>query len=172
VKKIIPKEKLPEMIQPQVVPDKVPDPDPSQSDDDAGVEGGVEGGVPGGVPGGVVGGVVGGVIGGVIGGVPGGIVSDDQPIYLTGDVRPPELVTKVQPEYPEVARRARAEGKVILEIVVNRNGEVESAKVLKSHPLFDQAAIDAVKKWKYNPALQSGRPVKVYITVVVDFKLK
>jgi protein TonB len=61
---------------------------------------------------------------------------------------------------------------VILEIVVTRNGDVADVKVLKSHPLFDQAAIAAVKKWRYNPALQSGRPVKVFMTVVVDFKLK
>jgi protein TonB len=128
--------------------------------------------VPGGVVGGVVGGVIGGVLGGVPGGVLGGLPGEDQPIYLTGDVRAPERTTFIKPDYPEVARKARAEGKVILEIVVGRTGEVEQVKLLKSNPLFDQAAIEAVKKWKYTPALQSGRPVKVYLTVIVDFNLK
>jgi len=108
------------------------------------------------------------VPGGVLGGLPG----EDQPIYLTGDVRPPERTVFVKPAYPEVARKARAEGKVILEIVVGRTGEVEDVKILKSNPLFDAAAMEAVRKWKYQPALQSGRPVKVFLTVIVDFNLK
>ena len=71
-----------------------------------------------------------------------------------------------------MARKARAEGKVILEIVVGRTGEVEDVKVLKSNPLFDHASVEAVRRWKYQPALQGGRPVKVYLTVIVEFGLK
>ena len=78
----------------------------------------------------------------------------------------------MKPVYPEVARKARAEGKVILEIVVDRTGDVEAVKVLRSNPLFDQAAIEAVKMWKYQPAFQGGRPVRVYLTVVVEFSLR
>jgi protein TonB len=124
------------------------------------------------VVGGVVGGVLGGVLGGVPGGVLGGLPSEDQPIYMTGDVRPPERIVFVEPKYPEVARKARAEGKVTLEIVIGRSGEVEEVRVVRSSPLFDAAALEAVRKWKYQPALQGGRPVKVYYLTVVVFTLK
>jgi protein TonB len=120
-----------------------------------------------GLPDGVLGGISRGVPGGVLNGLP----REDEPLYLTGDVRPPERTSFVKPEYPEVARKARAEGKVILEIVVGRTGDVEGVRVLKSSPLFDQAAIEAVRKWKYQPALQGGRPIKVYLTVRVEFEL-
>ncbi len=55
--------------------------------------------------------------------------------------------------YPDVARKARGEGKVIVEVVIGRTDDVEDVKVLKSNPLFDQAAVEAVRKWKYQPAL-------------------
>jgi len=92
---------------------------------------------------------------------------------VTGDVVAPELVTKVKPGYPEVARRARLEGKVFLQAIINEKGEVEDVQVLSAaNPIFQQPAIDAVKQWKYRPAKQNGRPVKVYFTVVVDFRLE
>ena len=169
-------EDIPAVIQPQGIPDEPPI---SQEDAgetpgvDGGIDGGIEGGIIGGDPEGTVGGVLGGDDSGVAdGGKPGGVAGDDTPLYLTGEVRPPERTTFVKPDYPEMARRVRAEGKVILGIVVGRTGEVEMVRVLRSHPLFDQAAVEAVMKWKYQPALQNGRPVKVYLTVIVDFGLK
>lgn len=71
-----------------------------------------------------------------------------------------------------MARQARAEGKVILEIIVGRTGSIEEVTVLRSHPLFDQAAVAAVRRWKYRPALQAGMPVKVRMTLVVSFELQ
>jgi len=179
-RKILLPEKLPEMIQPEVIPDKVLAEEPeSGARNEAGEEGGEAGGVPGGriggTPGGDPNGVFGGTLDGDPSGVPGGFgvgPGTDEPIRLIGDIRPPERILKIEPLYPELARRSRAEGKVILEIVVGRGGDVEGVKVLKSHPLFDEAAVEAVSQWKYEPALQSGRPVKVYMTVVVDFRLK
>ncbi|PYT09492.1 MAG: hypothetical protein DMF49_01990 [Acidobacteria bacterium] len=79
---------------------------------------------------------------------------------------------KVEPEYPEMARKARVEGKVIIEAVIDTDGNVVDVKVLRSIPLLDKAAIEAVKRWKYRPAMQHGRPVKVYFTVVVEFNLR
>lgn len=147
---------------------------PRQSDH--GEEGGVDGGVPGGTTGGSVGGWVDGVLNGSLDGAPFGVLhglpKQQGPIYLDGGVRPPERITFVKPEYPEVARKSRVEGKVILELVVGRTGDVEEVKVLRSDPLFDQAAVDAVVRWKYRPALQGGRAVKVYLTVVVEFDLR
>jgi protein TonB len=132
---------------------------------------GVPGGHPGGIPHGDPNGVPGGLPNGVLASL-GELPGNDEPIRLVGDVRPPELLVRINPDYPELARTSKVEGKVILEIVVGRSGEVEEVKVLRSHPLFDAAATEAVRRWKYAPALQSGRPVKVYITVVVDFRLK
>ncbi|HJZ12475.1 MAG TPA: energy transducer TonB, partial [Acidobacteriota bacterium] len=74
--------------------------------------------------------------------------------------------------YPEVARRARIQGTVILEAVITKTGTVEEMKILRAlHPVLDQAAMNAVKQWKYKPAVLNGRPVKVYFTVTVNFQL-
>lgn len=166
-----------EAPRPVVQPHQVPEETPAPAPPDGGVGGTAEGeqaggyGVPGGDPNGTPDGVIGGQ-GGEGAGLPIDGGDQEAPLYLIGDVRPPERVVFVKPEYPEMARKSRAEGKVILEIVVGRTGEVETVKVLKSQPLFDQAAIEAVTRWKYQPALQSGRPVRVYLTVIVDFGLK
>jgi TonB family protein len=96
-----------------------------------------------------------------------------RPIYLTEDVEPPRRIRKVDPTYPERMRLARADGKVILEIVVRRDGCVENIEVLRSGGyLFDMDAIWAVLQWHYEPARLRGSPVKVFMTVVVDFKVR
>ncbi|MCI0603649.1 energy transducer TonB [bacterium] len=60
----------------------------------------------------------------------------------------------------------------MLEAVITKTGTVEEVKVLRSlHPVMDQAALNAVKQWKYKPAVLNGRPVKVYFTVTVTFRL-
>ena len=160
-------------VQPQEISKEITESVENQDLD--GAEGGIKGGVPGGVPDGVLDGTPGGqrngIPGGPLDGVLGSLRHDDQPIYLIGDVRPPERTTFVRPEYPELARKARAQGKVLLEIVVGTTGEVEEVRILRSDPLFDQAAVEAVRKWRYQPALQGGRPVRVYLTVKVDFEL-
>jgi len=119
--------------------------------------------VPGGVPG--------GVLGGILGGVPGGAPSGSQPLIVSGDVKAPELLHKVKPGYPEVARRARVTGTVILQAVIGESGDVEGITILRSRPLLDEAAVAAVRQWKYKPATLNGVPVKVYFTVTVEFIL-
>lgn len=89
----------------------------------------------------------------------------------------PELIeeTKVEPEYPELARKARVEGTVILNAVVRRDGTVDNIQVLKAPPAdlgFSEAAIAAVRQWRYKPAMQNGRPVDVYLTITVRFALE
>jgi len=127
--------------------------------------------------GGVEGGVVGGVLGGVVGGVLGGVSSEEQKefekgaVKAVGDVKPPLLIKVVNPIYPEKARKAQVEGIVILEARTDEKGNVEDAKVLKSIPVLDQAAIDAVKQWKYEPAVIDGKPRKIVFTVTVRFTL-
>ena len=150
-----------------------------------GVEGGVQGGVEGGVMGGVEGGVRGGVEGGVLGGVEGGVVGGAQSpeaekkfqefrkdaVAVKGDLKPPKLVKKVNPVYPEGARKKGVQGIVILEVKIDESGKVMDAMVLRSVPGLDQAAIEAIKQWIYEPMLIQGKPVKAIFTVTVAFKL-
>lgn len=158
-----------EPVQPVEIPEKAPDPAPAE---DFGVVGGVEGGVPGGVMGGVPGGVPGGVVGGTPGGVPGGVV-DDEPLRVGGGVSKPEIIERVQPQYTEVARKARLQGTVIVEAIIDENGRVTNVKVLKGLPMgLDRAAVEAVQKWRFKPAMFQGRPVKVYYSLTVNFQVQ
>jgi TonB family protein len=143
-----------------------------------GVQGGVEGGVTGGVVGGVEGGVQGGVEGGVEGGVVGGVLGakdlkqfEGDAVRAVGEVKPPKLVKEVRPVYPKEAAKAGVEGVVILEAKADEKGDVIETRVLRSIPPLDQAAIDAIKQWKYEPMVIDGKPRKVIFTVTVRFNL-
>jgi TonB family protein len=127
--------------------------------------------------GGVVGGVAGGVEGGVAGGVEGGS-SQALEKFAAGatiaikDVKPPRLVKEVRPVYPEIARQAKVQGAVILAVKTDEHGRVANVIVLRSIPLLDQAAIDAVRQWVYEPFVQDGKAAPVVFTVTVRFQLK
>ena len=89
-----------------------------------------------------------------------------------GDVRSPELVRKVEPDYPEAARKARIEGVVILEAVITAQGGVEDVRVVHSAGLLlDSAAAEAVRRWRYRPGTLNGRAVRVLLTVNVTFRV-
>ncbi len=95
------------------------------------------------------------------------------PMRITADVVQPVLIHKVNPEYPEIARKARIQGVVILEAVITKDGTVENVKVLRGvHPILDQSAANAAQQWRYKPATLNGKPVKVYFTITVKFTLK
>jgi protein TonB len=147
-------------VMPDVIPQPLAAPEPVASPSE-GVEGGVEGGVPG------------GVVGGVIGGTKGGTGSDlGAPLRIGGDVKAPILKERIEPTFPEAARRARMQGVVILEAIITTDGSVADVKVLKSvNPLLDAAAERAVSRWLYKPATLNGRAVSVYLTVTVNFQL-
>jgi protein TonB len=90
-----------------------------------------------------------------------------------GKVSEPVEVSRVQPDYPDSARKARLQGTVVLEAVISRTGTVESVRVLRSvNPLLDASAAKAVTRWRYEPARFDGRPVPVYLTVTVRFQLE
>jgi len=135
------------------------------------------GGVVGGIYGGVEGGVQGGVTGGVEGGVAGGVSGQDLKAFEKGAVRavgkiePPKLLKEVAPVYPEIARQAQVEGTVILEIKADEQGHIVDVRVLRSIPLLDMSAIEAVKQWKYEPLVIDGKPRPVIFTVTVRFLL-
>ena len=86
--------------------------------------------------------------------------------------KPPKLIKKVDPIYPKIASEANIEGSVILEITTDIDGKVQGAKVLRSIPLLDQAAIDAVKQWVFETLIIDGQRRSVILTVSVQFKLK
>ena len=90
-----------------------------------------------------------------------------------GDIQAPERIHYVAPEYPELARRARLGGIVILQATINREGGVSDVEVLRGLGLgLDEAAIAAVTQWMYTPTFYNGRPVEILLTVTVQFQLQ
>jgi protein TonB len=131
---------------------------------------GMQGGVVGGVAGGQMGGVIGGVIGGV-GAAPPPPKPAQQRIRQGGQVQAAKLLNKVQPMYPPLARQTRISGTVRLHAIIAKNGTVEQLEVISGHPLLVQAALDAVRQWKYQPTTLNGENVEVDTTIDVIFSL-
>ncbi|MDD8027158.1 MAG: TonB family protein, partial [Acidobacteriota bacterium] len=92
-------------------------------------------------------------------------------IRAIGNVRPPRLIKEVAPIYPPAARQAGDEGVVILEAQTDIYGRVQKVKILRSIPLLNQAAIDAVRQWVYEPMTINGSPKGIIFTVTVRFDL-
>jgi protein TonB len=137
----------------------------------------LRGGVPGDVPGGVPGGVIGGVLGGVLGGVPTGVVPNvpkpmpQKPYRVGGNIRPPRLIRRVEPVYPQLARQAHIQGSVQIDAIIDTNGRVIEMKVISGHPLLATAALAAVQQWVYEPTYLNDVPVAVQLEVTVNFTL-
>ena len=117
----------------------------------------------------------GGVVGGVVGGLPDPPPPPPPPpaapVRVGGNIKPPTKIKDVAPVYPPIAQSARVQGVVIIEATIGPNGQVQDARVLRSIPLLDQAALDAVKQWEFTPTLLNGVPVPVIMTVTVQFTL-
>ncbi len=87
-------------------------------------------------------------------------------------MREPRLVLRVEPAYPDAARIARIQGPVVLEAIITTEGRVEELRVLTSpSALLSESALSAVGRWRYLPATLNRRPVRVFLTVTVEFKL-
>jgi len=95
----------------------------------------------------------------------------NSPVRLEGQYTPPKPILKVKPDYPLRARQARVEGVVILEATTDEYGRVKHVKVLRSIPALDQAAVEAVQHWIYEPMIINGRPRGVIFRVTVNFVL-
>ena len=93
------------------------------------------------------------------------------PVRVGHGIREPRKLVDVAPVYPVIAREAKVEGVVILEAVIDSTGRVDHVRVLRSRPLLDQAAVDAVRGWRYTPTLLNGVPVPVLLTITVRFTL-
>ncbi|UCH94263.1 MAG: energy transducer TonB [Candidatus Aminicenantes bacterium] len=87
------------------------------------------------------------------------------------DIKKPWLIRKVDPNYPKEALKAKVEGKVVISATTNAHGDVVEAKVVQGHPLLRQAAIEAIKQWKYEPYVVKGEKKGVQFTVVLNFRL-
>jgi len=138
-------------------------PETEQAGSPTGSDNGLAEGMESGVEGGVVGGVPGGVLGGVVGGTGDGPVMDyDQP---------PRPIKMTRPQYPQEAFVKKIEGTVEVEILIDANGRVVSARVLRSIPLLDAAALQTVYQWVFSPAMKSGRPVATRAMAPVTFRI-
>ncbi len=93
-------------------------------------------------------------------------------LRIGGNVMAANLVHKAAPEYPDLAKQARIQGKVRFSVVVGKDGSVESLTLISGHPLLVDAARTAVQQWQYKPTLLNGEAVRVATTVDVNFTLQ
>ncbi len=92
-------------------------------------------------------------------------------IRVGGNVQAARIVNRVQPVYPAAAVQAHIEGVVRLHVIIGKNGAITQLEVISGHPLLQQAALDAVRQWVYEPTLLGGKPVEVDTTIDVLFAL-
>ncbi len=93
-------------------------------------------------------------------------------VKVDADTQQRKLVHSVRPVYPDVARQAGIEGTVRLKAIIARDGSVQALKVISGEPALANAAVEAVRKWRYRPTVMEGKPVAVVTTVTVEFQLK
>ncbi len=129
---------------------------------------GVTGGVVGGVPGGSANGVIGGIIGSA---APPPKVATPQKLRVSSGVADGLKIHDVQPAYPQMARIAHIQGDVTLQATISKSGVIENLRAVNGHPILIQAAMDAVRQWKYKPYILNGEPVEVETTVTVKFHM-
>jgi protein TonB len=99
-------------------------------------------------------------------------VEEEEPVRVGERIREPRKIHYVEPVYPEVARRAGVQGTVILEVVVGKDGSVKDIRVLRPAPMgLTEAAVAAVRQWRYEPSTLAGQPVEVVMSVTVRFTL-
>lgn len=96
---------------------------------------------------------------------------EEGPVYVGGDVEPPEAIDAPRPRYPELALRAGRDGLVVLQAVIDRDGMVRDVRVLRGAPFgMAEAAVEAVRGWRFRPARRHGEPVAVYYQLTVRFQ--
>jgi TonB family protein len=93
------------------------------------------------------------------------------PVRVGGGIAEPKKIADVKPVYPAEALQSKVQGVVILEAIIDAGGAVRDAKVLRGVPMLDQAALDAVRQWRFTPTLLNGVPQEVIMTVTVSFTL-
>ena len=91
------------------------------------------------------------------------------PQRIGGDVAAANLIKQVNPVYPPLARSARVTGVVLLQATISTEGTIKDLRVISGHTLLQEAAIEAVKQWRYKPQLLNGQPIEVITTITVNF---
>jgi len=122
----------------------------------------------------VVGGTTDGVAGGVAGGAGNGstvVAPTAGPFRVGNGIARPRKIKDVRPVYPEPAMAARSSGSVLIEATIGADGKVHDARVVRSVAVFDQAALDAVRQWEFEPSRVNGEAVAVTMVIVVTFAL-
>ena len=161
-----------QLIAPKSVPSKIL----MVTEEEAPLASGVIGGIPGGVPGGA------GGLGGLMGGLPAAAPPPKPaapppppkpagPTKVGGNVVAANLINPVKPIYPPLAKMARQQGTVKFEAMISKEGTIEDLKLISGPPLLVQAAMDAVKQWRYKPTILNGEPTEVQTTIDVNFSL-
>ncbi|HEY3130791.1 MAG TPA: energy transducer TonB [Acidobacteriota bacterium] len=166
-------------VAPPRVPDRLPEPVPADvpdlsqlvSGDYSGPKGVTPGAGPGG-PGGSNAVVVGAPPVVRLPPPPAPLPQRRAPIRVSSGAIAAKLIDRVDPIYPPLARQARVQGIVVLQILVDEQGNVREVTVISGHALLNQAAIDAVQQWRYTPTYLNGAPVAVKATITVNFVLR
>jgi len=131
-------------------------------------------------------GVIGGVVGGVPGGTPGGVIGSlvtsaapppppapkpTGPKKVSSGVMEGNIIRKIDPPYPSMAKIAHIQGDVVLQAMISKGGTIENLRGVSGHPILIQAAMEAVRQWKYRPYELNGEPVEVETTITVRFHM-
>jgi len=157
------------IVSPTVIPKRILMIKEAQPPTDASA--GVIGGVPGGVPGGQIGGVLGGILGGIPSAVRPPAPNLRRPVRVGGNIKAPRLISRVEPDYPTIARISRIEGDVIIDSIIDDKGNVVQMHLVSGPALLHGPAMNALSQWRYEPTLLNGEPVPVEFRVVVSFRL-
>jgi len=160
------------LLAPTVIPEKIAMIKEDALPPDVGI--GIVGGVPGGVPGGQAGGVIGGIISGAprtyVPIAPSG-PAPRAPLRVGGRVMPPKPIYTPEPLYPPLAKQARIQGEVVIDAIIDTQGNVVQMQVVSGHPLLLPAAVEALRKWRYQPTYLNDEPVPVQFLITILFRL-
>jgi periplasmic protein TonB len=153
------------MVAPTVIPKKVEIVKDEAPDVSAGAVGGF------GVPGGVAGGVLGGIVGGAAPPPPPPKPVQTGPVRIGGNVMQAKAIDHPNPVYPAIARAAHVQGTVVLHAIIGKDGTIQQLQLMSGPPLLVNAAMDAVRQWRYQPTQLNGDAVDVDTTISVVFTL-
>ena len=98
--------------------------------------------------------------------------AEKHPVKLSEPIVEAQLISRIEPHYPQLPLQMRQEGTVVLHAIISRDGQINALEVVSGSPFFVQAALDAVRQWRYRPTLLNGEPVEVETTITVMFRLQ
>jgi protein TonB len=96
---------------------------------------------------------------------------EKQSVKLSEGVLEAQLISRIEPQYPSIARQTKTEGTVRLHAIISRDGRITALDVISGHPFLVKAALDAVRQWRYRPTMLNGEPVEVETSITVIFRL-